>query len=517
MRNHIEMLAILFEKYDARLTINSPDIANITETAFYESELSSLNEECLYIVSCEDYQSFPFMKVKANFLFINQYDYLTSAPADASANLITLDASLRTTDIYNSLQKCCRAFRTFKTSAFKLLRDVIDPSNLDSFLETAASILKSPITVFDKNYQIIALSKSVVTDQKSWNDFVNNGILVSAEERPAQYRFFQMKEFDFSNDSRPCIWGEGKDRWLLTKINIKCDLYYIMASVECDEKFGIYHQALFLYLNEIVEKYLKNQFRSGTYKELIASFFADVITNKEMNNEIILERAEKCGLHFGKRNYMALLYTKNESPIEMIRIAKYIRETTTFTAFTYDSNIIILCIGKDISYDFEREIRKLTLNSIFRKCELGISYSFSSALDLRKAYQQCRFAMRYDSMRTTDDYLYTYSSCNCFHLLSDAASRLNLSMYCHPVANEIISYDNENNTDYTITLFHYIRSFKNAGHTAKLLHIHRNTVNYRIERASSLFGLNMEDDQFLNNLRMALEIIVYTNPRILNK
>lgn len=512
MRNHMEMLAILFEKYDARLTINSPDIANITETAFYESELSDLDEECLYIVSYEDYQSFPFMKVKANFLFVNQYDSLTRTSTETSANLITLDASLRTTDVYNSLQKCCRAFRTFKTSAFKLLRDVVDPSNLDSFLETAASMLRSPITVFDKNHQIIALSKSVVTDRKSWNDFVNNGILVSSEERPAQYRFFQMKEFDFSNDSCPCIWGEDKDHWLLTKITIKCGFYYLMASVECDEKFGIYHQTLFLYLSEIVEKYLKNQFRSGTYKELIASFFADVITNKEMNNEVILERADKCGLHFGKRNYMALLSAKAGTHIEMIRIAKYIRETTTFTAFTYDSNIILLCMGKDISYDFEKEIRKLTSDSIFRKCELGISYSFSSALDLRKAYQQCRFAMRYDSMSTTDEYLYTYGACNCSHLLSDAASRLDMQIYCHPVANEIISYDNENNTEYTITLFHYIRSFKNAGHTAKLLHIHRNTVNYRIERATALFGLNMEDDQFLNNLRMALEIIVYTNP-----
>lgn len=507
----MEMLAVLFEKYDARLTVNSPEIANVTKTAFYESELSKLNEECIYIVSCEDYHTFPFMSVKANFLFVNQYDFQIRCPSEASANLITLNAPLRTTDIYNYLQKCCRAFDSFTTYALKLLRNIVDPSNLDCFLETAASILKSPITVFDKNYQIIALSKSIVTEHKSWNDFVNNGILVSSDERPAQYRFFQMEEFDFSNDSCPRIWGEGDDRWLLTKITIKNSFYYLMASVECAEKFGIYHQTLFLYLGEIIEKYLKNQLRFGTYKELTASFFADVVTNKEMDNETILKRAEKCGLHFGKRNYMALLSGKSGTHIETIGIAKHIRETTSFTAFTYDSGIIILCIGKDLSNNFEKEIRKLLADSIFNKWNAGISYSLSSALDLQIAYQQCRCAIRYGSMHAPTERIYSYSHYNCFHMLSDIASTLDMRLYCHPIVNEIIDYDSKNKTEYTLTLFHYIRCFKNTGHTAKHLHIHRNTVNYRIERAVSLFGLDMEDDLFLNNLKLGLEIAIYTN------
>lgn len=507
MKNHMEMLAILFEKYDARLTINSPEIANITETAFYEPELSDLNEEYIYIVSCEDYQTFPFMCIKANFLFVKQYDFQTDRPANASANLIILNTPLRTTTVYSALQKCCRAFRTIKAYAFELLRDVIDISSLDDFLETAASILKTPVAIFDKNYQIVSLSKATVTENKDWNNFVNNGILVSSDDRPAQYRFFQMKDFDFSNDSCPYIWGEEKDRWLLTKLTIRNGFYYLMSSVECKELFSIYHQALFLYLGELAEKHLKNQLRFGTYKELAASFFADVITNKEMDDETILERAEKCGLHFSKRNYMALLSNKNGTLIEMIRLAKHIRETTSFTAFTYDSSIIVLCLGKDLAGNFENDIRTLFTDSLFHKWEAGISYSLSSSLDLRNAYQQCRFAIRYGSLHMPEERIHSYSYYNYFHLLTDATAQLDIRLYCHPVVNEIINYDNKNKTEYAVTLFHYIRCFKNAGHTAGQLHIHRNTVNYRIERAVSLFGLNMEDDLFLNNLRMALEIV----------
>ena len=42
---------------------------------------------------------------------------------------------------------------------------------------------------------------------------------------------------------------------------------------------------------------------------------------------------------------------------------------------------------------------------------------------------------------------------------------------------------------------------------AHLMHLHRNTVAYRLERAGELFGIDLSDDAVLNRLRASLKLL----------
>ena len=64
----------------------------------------------------------------------------------------------------------------------------------------------------------------------------------------------------------------------------------------------------------------------------------------------------------------------------------------------------------------------------------------------------------------------------------------------------LVSHDEANGTDYFRTLFFYLDSGRDIVLTAKRLHVHKNTVYYRLERMKLLFDINGTDktDEYQN-------------------
>ena len=54
------------------------------------------------------------------------------------------------------------------------------------------------------------------------------------------------------------------------------------------------------------------------------------------------------------------------------------------------------------------------------------------------------------------------------------------------------AYDMENATEFLPTLKSYIFNLKNTKETASELHIHRNTLLYRINKIEELFGITLD-------------------------
>ena len=61
------------------------------------------------------------------------------------------------------------------------------------------------------------------------------------------------------------------------------------------------------------------------------------------------------------------------------------------------------------------------------------------------------------------------------------------------VIEAIRSYDTDHHTDFLITLRVYLDANGNVAKTAKRLHVHGNTVRYRIVRLAEDFGVDLEE------------------------
>lgn len=81
------------------------------------------------------------------------------------------------------------------------------------------------------------------------------------------------------------------------------------------------------------------------------------------------------------------------------------------------------------------------------------------------------------------------------------------SAFVSPVLKSINDYDMENNTEYLPTLKCYCQSLFHKNETSYKLHIHRNTLMYRLNRIEELFALDLKDFKVLHQLLISFELI----------
>jgi DNA-binding PucR family transcriptional regulator len=86
---------------------------------------------------------------------------------------------------------------------------------------------------------------------------------------------------------------------------------------------------------------------------------------------------------------------------------------------------------------------------------------------------------------------------------------IDLLNFCSDGLLKLIDYDKKNNTEYFKTLKAYIAADKNAVQTAKNMYIHRNTINYRLNKIKEIANLDLENGDEIFRLTMSMKILEF--------
>jgi DNA-binding PucR family transcriptional regulator len=84
-----------------------------------------------------------------------------------------------------------------------------------------------------------------------------------------------------------------------------------------------------------------------------------------------------------------------------------------------------------------------------------------------------------------------------------------LKRFCSPQVFDVIEYDAEYNTSYSITAYAFLCANRNPAQAAERLGIHRNTVDYRIKRLEELFGIDFESSEATFSLELSFRILQF--------
>jgi purine catabolism regulator len=70
----------------------------------------------------------------------------------------------------------------------------------------------------------------------------------------------------------------------------------------------------------------------------------------------------------------------------------------------------------------------------------------------------------------------------------------------------LIAYDSERNAELVATLEGFFACHGNLSQTAARLHIHRNTLTYRLEQIATITQLDLDDPDARFSLHLALKL-----------
>lgn len=164
----------------------------------------------------------------------------------------------------------------------------------------------------------------------------------------------------------------------------------------------------------------------------------------------------------------------------------------------YETNVLIFLSRKNCEA-FLSEFKQTFGMSSMR---IGVSMPFSDLEKLADAWQQGRFALE---QNVSADISHC-RDCAWPYMLKQLTKQEMTPYLLHPALDLLSEYDAACGTEYLRTLTVYLREDRNQSCVSQKLHIHRNTLKYRLSRILELTGIDFQDPETRAYLSLSLAL-----------
>ena len=165
--------------------------------------------------------------------------------------------------------------------------------------------------------------------------------------------------------------------------------------------------------------------------------------------------------------------------------------------------ICIAHLNRDLNVEsIPERLESFLLDNIFI---VGESDVFSDALNAADYYREACIALRSGRAKNPDEFFHNFSDYSFYNLLHHGLDSLSPIRYCDKNVLRLAALE-DSRVNYCETLRTYIENDRNLLRTAELLHIHRTTLFYRLNKIKEALDVDLEDPD--TRLRIWLSFIL---------
>jgi purine catabolism regulator len=139
------------------------------------------------------------------------------------------------------------------------------------------------------------------------------------------------------------------------------------------------------------------------------------------------------------------------------------------------------------------------------KISVGVGGLHLGLSGIAKSFQEGQQALRVSRL-WGNGRLTFYDELETYQLLLQSTEQLDLSKVSLGALDTLVEYDRRTNSELTKTLEVYLQCNGNITKATKALHIHRNTMKYRLEKIVDLSGIDLDDAEQRFELQLNLKI-----------
>lgn len=226
-----------------------------------------------------------------------------------------------------------------------------------------------------------------------------------------------------------------------------------------------------------------------------AGIFSDILEGKETDPDKIAFRINGIGWEGKPLMQLAKIDFSEENLFNRSYLIRTIPATFAGSYVFRFRDDLLMIINLSFSEDEKREFQltdELSELAVRYRASIGLSYPFSDAQNLFNYYEQTNIALQFGGSEpgkvyTCEDHAVAYMK---------SVLRKNLRTDISHQALDILSeHDEKKGTDYYNTLSAYLLMDCDQTRTAERLHIHRNSLIYRINRIQELLNIDLKDDE----------------------
>ena len=390
---------------------------------------------------------------------------------------------------------------TDKDFAVRMFSELARGASLRQILDIARTeVFDNPIMVTNESFRILALSTDRdLKDDRVWREaeelggFSEETIEIFRKDRESTKLFGERRAILYSSGL-----AEKLPRILMPIDMGRLTLGYLII-------FGLKHEITdrdFLYagvLEQTLNIILYQQPASGETRLDLLNFTLKQLL--EGNREMISNMPS-----FQMKQIFQAVSVTLPKDAKKKQYIPYLQETLTRCSrfnqcFVHGNSLFLL-----LNYDKKEECRytENVLSDLLERFDLlaGFSYPFRDLRQLRLYYQQALNTRRYGSKYVPGSHIYRYLDVQVDILIGQLPEEI-LGTLLSPGYRLLAEYDIEHGLSLVETAAAWYHNMLNISDTAAKLHIHRNTVTYRLDLIRNKLDIDIDDMKVLQSIALS--------------
>lgn len=395
-----------------------------------------------------------------------------------------------------------------KLELYKLFLSYIEKPGFTQIIRGASQICRAPIVFTDENYQLIAQYPNAPIDDVVFDTYLEEHELPI--ELIAQYQKAYLNEA--GKHYKPFFQEEGiVGQWPRVFAEVFSENVTLgHIGMFLDKKdFTPWH----LEAAEVLCDVLKTKMLLTKEPRLDQSKFLKTLLSDSAS--FLTKEKALAALKDGLRNPGMLLVfpiaaNKAERAFANMALDYCKRNFSNGISVIHENSFVILLPNRtNSSSEILREYAE-QISSFFNQYPIkgGAVYPINNYLKLNQSYYKALLTALLNAEEAYHSLLFS-SDVMLQPLYKFIAQLPEGSAYIHPSLYKMKEYDRENGTDYYLTLNAYCQHLFRKNDTAESLHIHRNTLLYRLQKIDELFHVDTNDKNTLEHLFISFKLIKY--------
>ncbi len=396
-----------------------------------------------------------------------------------------------------------------KMKEFEKNRDIFKDlyGDMMEFADRISSVLGCPITIEDGNHRLLAYSThDDTTDQarimtiigrrvpeKVINSLWKDGFIPALLKEDAPIKIGAINDVGLGNR-------------VAVSIRKNNEVLGFIWALEVNEPFSGEDMKFLQFAakeakNQLQQLQLKKKRKEAGHQE----FLWRMLTGHYQEESEIIEHFKKFSIHVPVVFSILVFEFPKEINREVERYISYMLTTTqkiNSSLFAIDHNKLILFAGgnQENSPSFTSSIYEFIPFFILEmKQRFGVEHILGTAgnmyknlMDVKSSYEEAQYTLKMKSIFPDDMKLILhYEELGMFQMIESLAS--NKQRRVHPSILKLKAYDMKNQTELLRTLTVYLEKDCNPNESSSNLHIHVNTLNYRLKRISEVGNIRLKD------------------------
>jgi PucR family transcriptional regulator, purine catabolism regulatory protein len=401
-------------------------------------------------------------------------------------------------ELYNSLidEETIKMKEQIDKLNESMLEAVLLEKDTHFILQVMGKYLNAPIIYMDENMKIISIwsSKSSRSEIYKFIDDLKGKKANLFTKVRVENKKVNIDAAEFKSEGLKSL------NIIPLTINLKC-LGFLVVGVQ-DIK-SIFHGAIIkngvtaLKLNAIkqnaTKEYQKNE-DIKLFEEIFADRRAQEISKQDFYYDISRIQA------------IVIAETKNNDQLKECyrRVYKLMEDA--------DLNCLVWIFEKRIIAIIQKKVRILKgLNDGSIEVVMGISGEMKgcSKKSIKKLYDQAKIALHFAQKERKEGHCCTWNELGIEKIIYFMKQSELLSDFSWERLQPLIEYDQLNDTEFIKTLYIYLKHFFRLKESGEELHIHPNTVKYRINKIQEIMGIDFNNPEEYMNLMIALRSFLH--------